>query len=172
MNSPNNVGLLSGGSSLPPGINGCDRKSAFLEGDRRPIVIAMLKLGHDAISGLLLACAVLAGCASSKPQMPSLIMIELPAVRAGADSDIVVTSLRPLEKTALPKLPKQVDRPDLALRLRNTYAPLKLQLPVLPRWRPEQQTAVARSYWEPQSIGAPRGKFTLRLSLPLPFKQG
>lgn len=120
---------------------------------------------------LLLACAVLTGCASSKPRMPSLFRVELPAVKASADPDIVATSLRPLERTTLPKLPKRVDRPDLALRLRNTYARLQLQLPVLPRRQPVQLTAVARRYWEPQSIGAPHGKFLLRLSLPLPFKQ-
>lgn len=98
---------------------------------------------------LLLACAVLTGCTSSKPQMPSLIRVELTLVKTGANRDIVATSLRPLERTTLPKLPKRVDRPDLALRLRNTYARLQLQHPVLPRRQPVQLTAIARSYWEP-----------------------
>ena len=119
------------------------------------------------IALIVLATAVLAGCSPALDDLPKIFRVELSKPSSGADPDITRTSLRPDAEYRLPKLPRPAKRTDLSLRLRNSYGRLQLQAPMLPRRLPVQLSAIARSYWEPDNMGEPRGKFLLRLHIPL-----
>ena len=114
-----------------------------------------------------LASIMLAGCAQNADELPKMVHVELPELPQDYDADITQISLRPESTHIVPKLPRSIHQPDLSLRLRSEYARLQLQLPMLPRRLPLRLTAIARSYWEPEDIGEPRGKFLLRLHIPL-----
>lgn len=116
--------------------------------------------------GAAMLITLMTGCVQQAPEFPSFLRVELPP-HEKHDRDIVETSLRNEPETIIAKLPKFITKPDLALRMKSTYARLQFQLPLLPRGKTMRMTAIARSYWEPDEIGSPRGKFLLRLSLPL-----
>lgn len=110
---------------------------------------------------------VLAGCAPPASKSPAFFRVELPSQKEAADSDIVSASLRSEPETIIAKLPKFGEKRGLALRLKRDYARLQFQWPLLPRRMPLRLTMIARSFWQPDAIGTPRGKFLLRLGLPL-----
>lgn len=114
-----------------------------------------------------LATVILAGCAPSGSDPPTVFRLELPKAVVDYDPDLTPISLRDVKAPLPRKLLKRIERPDLSLKIRNADARLQFQLPLFPPRVPARLTAIARSYWEPDDMAEPSGKFLLRLVVPL-----